>query len=103
MAKRKQSAESSGGGAKTVRLSKAAFKQVEKNATAIAAGLMDGALNGNCTSIRLLVALAKAGPDAKKSVEAHPLLGLAMRLKAEPEMRDNATDARSADERPTQN
>jgi hypothetical protein len=65
--------------------------------------LINNAKKGNCMSIRLLLELAEAGADARKALEEHPLLSLAMRLAMQPEMPAGAVDGKPGDEKPTQN
>jgi hypothetical protein len=74
------------------RLNIEARKLVEANAGTIAALLMEGTKRGDSVSTRLLLELALKGVDIEELLTKRPVITLAMRLAAEPQMPATSSD-----------
>jgi hypothetical protein len=88
------------GNGRVKKLNKDAFKVVEANSEKIAKALLASTLLGHVLSARLLVELAGCDVDIEEALAKRPLITLAMRLAAEPQMPPGSSieDAETEDE-----
>jgi len=88
------------GNGRVKKLNKEAFKKVEANSEKIAEALLKSTLLGDVLSARLLFELAGCDVDIEEALKKKPLITLAMRLAAEPQMppASSGEDAETEDE-----
>jgi hypothetical protein len=86
MTTRTHSAVRKNGNGRVKRLIKEARKLVDAKANEIAEALMKATKEGHVMSARLLIELAEADVDIEEALGKRPLITLATRLAAEPQM-----------------